>query len=126
VYYIGSLVSDGVGGVYKCLVDDTTGVALSDTTKWLLWKSDKTLDVSANYTVVYSDYMIRVTGTSEIIITLPAATATNRGRHLIVKSVITGGADAIVSGTIDDAASLTLTQYSAVELVSNGTGWDVI
>lgn len=34
-YYIGSIVSDGSGSIYKCLINDTIGVSLSDSTYWV-------------------------------------------------------------------------------------------
>jgi hypothetical protein len=135
-YYIGSLVSDDVGGVYMSLVDDNLNQALTDGTKWLNFYSRKVtvISTSANYTVVNSDWYIRWTDTAtstERYIDLPTPSAENKGREIIVKYTggtfisllvvrVTGGS------TIDGAASVTLGTYNAKRFVSNGTNWEVI
>jgi hypothetical protein len=135
-YYIGSLVSDDVGGVYMSLVDDNLNKALTDSTKWLNFYSKKVtvISTSANYTVVNADWYIRwtdnVTGTLRYI-DLPAPSAANTGREIIVKYTgntvqsqllvrVTGGS------TIDGSATVAFNQYVAKRFISNGTNWEVI
>lgn len=128
IYWVGSLAYDGVGRVYKCLVDNTTGVALTDTTKWMLWQSDQVTDVSAAYTVLYSDCYIRASGATAYTVTIPQAVSTNKGRRIIIKSISTDVITVSASGgsLIDGVASQSLSQYSALSLISSGTGWDIV
>lgn len=128
VYYVGSLAYDGTGNVYKCLADDTTNISFSDTTKWILWKSDKVNSVSAVYSAAYDDHIIRATGSSAFTITIPQAVSINVGRKYTIKSVSTALITVSASGgsLIDGSASISLSQYSSVDLVSNGTGWDIV
>lgn len=130
IYWVGSLAYDGLGNIYKCLVDNTSGVAFSDTTTWVLYKSDKVTSTAINYSAAYSDYMIRATGALAITVTLPQATVQNKGRKLFVKSALTGGAlltvDAAGGSLIDGAASWSLSALSCLEVMSNGTSWDII
>lgn len=88
-YYIGSLVSDGAGTLYKSLVDDNINNALTDSTKWMNYSSNTSRDVSGNsYTVVNSDYAFTwpsgATGPSGTAYELPAASADNKGRRFAI------------------------------------------
>lgn len=130
IYYTGSLVYDGTGIIFKCLADNTTGVALSDTSKWRVFKGDKKVDVSTNYTVLYDDCLVRATGSSSMTVTLPQAVSANSGREICIKSLLTGGAQVTIScsggSLIDGQAEHLISQYSAMTVISNGTGYDIV
>lgn len=81
---------------------------------------------SANYTALTTDDYIPVTtGASDKTITLPSAP--NTGFSLILKKVDSGAAKVIIAGTIDGATNYWLTtQYQYVEIVYNGSSWDVV
>jgi hypothetical protein len=135
-YYIGSFVTDDVGGIYMSLVDDNLNQALTDGTKWLNFYSKKVtvIATSLDYTVVNSDWYIRWTDnpTAENhFVNLPAPSALNKGREVIVKLSgntfisqlgvrVTGGT------TIDGSAAIYFNQYIAKRFISNGTNWEVI
>jgi hypothetical protein len=135
-YYIGSIVSDGVGGIYVSLVDDSLNQSLTNGDKWLNFYTKKVtvIATSANYVVQNADWYIRWTDTAtstERYIDLPTPSAENKGREIIVKYTggtfisllvvrVTGGS------TIDGAASVSLGTHNAKRFVSNGTNWEVI
>lgn len=135
-YYIGSIVSDGVGGVYVSVVDDNLNQALTDGSKWLNFYTKKVtlITTSLNYTVVNSDWYIRwsdsATSTDKYI-DLPTPSAANKGREIIVKYTggtvisqllvrVTGGS------TIDGSSTIGFNQYTSKRFISNGTNWEVI
>jgi hypothetical protein len=115
IYYIGSLAYDGVGRIYKCLVDDTTGVNFAWT------------EISTVTTLNYQDRQVRCAGTSYAV-TIPEASLDNKGRKLTIKNAGTGviTIDATGGSLIDGLASQSLSQYGALELISNGTSWDIV
>jgi hypothetical protein len=135
-YYIGSLVSDDVGGIYMSLVDDNLNQSLTDGTKWLNFYSKKVtvIATSANYVVQNADWYIRWADQATVAdhyIDLPAPSALNKGREVIVKytgNIFLSQLVVRVSGgsTIDGSSSVTFNQYVAKRFISNGTNWEVI
>jgi len=130
IYFIGSLASNSSGAIFKCLDDEISGVALSDTTKWVLFASNKQVSVSTNYTILYDDYSVIATGASSITATLPQATLGNKGRQILVKSNITTAGfltvDTLGGSLINGLSDLIVSENEAYTFCSNGTGWDII
>lgn len=88
-YYIGSLVNDGLGTIYKSIVDDNINNALTDATKWMNYQSNTSRDVSADaYTVVNGDQAFTwpsgATGPADMFGNIPAASAANKGRKFVL------------------------------------------
>jgi hypothetical protein len=135
-YYIGSLVSDDVGGIYMSLVDDNVNQALTDSTKWLNFYSKKitTISTSANYTVVNADWYIRWTDSptsTDKYIDLPPPSTALKGREIIVKftggTVISQLGVRVAGGsTIDGSSAIWFSTYASKRFVCNGSNWEVI
>lgn len=88
-------------------------------------------NVQANYSVADHDYIVVASGSSTFTITLPTIQASNRGRHVIVKSTNSSSFIQIVasaSQTIDGSVNPVLVgQYEAINFVSDGTsGWLIV
>lgn len=88
-YYIGSLVNDGNGTIYKSVADDNINNALTDSTKWMNYQSNTSRDVSGDaYSVVNGDHEFTwpsgATGPSNTTVNLPTASEANRGRKFIL------------------------------------------
>jgi hypothetical protein len=90
-----------------------------------------TISKSTNYTVLLTDFTIRVNCTSgNKNITLPDAT-TNLGQVVNIKKIDSSLyiVNIIAYGTqlIDGVSTKTIDkQYSSLQLQSNGTGWDIL
>ena len=125
-YFVGSLVSDGVGRIYMSATNVNIGNALSSTSNWILYFSNQITTASTTYAVIYSDSYIRCTGTTGYTVTLPSATSLNVGRQITIKSVLSNAAILTISGSVDNLSSITLVPYQSVTLVSNSTTWDII
>jgi hypothetical protein len=132
-YYIGSLVSDGVGGLYVSLADDNTGNALTDASKWMNFYSKKVTPVTGAYTVLNADWFVVFTDSVDTgeKVTLPTPSAANVGREIIVK--LTGsslvsqlGIDVTGGSTIDGSATIYISQWGVKRLISDGTNWHII
>ena len=133
-YFIGSIVHDGVGGLYMSVSDTNVNVALTDSTKWLNYYSKKITEVDVSYTVLNADWFIRfIAGAAQTgdKITLPTPSATNKGREVIIKNMssayisyleinVTGGS------TIDGSSAIYINQYVTKRLVCDGTNWNVV
>ena len=138
-YYIGSLVSNGIGGIFISLTNDNTNHALSDTAEWRLLKSNKVTPITVAqesvYNVAYDDYFIIASGTSGTpapYIFLPGASSLMAGRLVIVKSLIaTAGELRVAAGNgteyIDSSTYNSIAvQYTTRRYVCNGTDWSII
>jgi len=132
-YYIGSIVSDDLNTLYMSVSDTNTNVALTDNTKWINFHSRKVTTVSTlDYTVLNSDWYIRVTATAtsadnDVILPIPSAALT--GRKIIVKylqgtALSQCGVKVNGGSTIDGAAAIWLNQYGVCRVVCNGTNWE--
>jgi len=132
-YYIGSIVSDDDKTLYMSVSDTNTNVALTDNTKWLNFHSRKVTTVDTlDYTVLNSDWYIRVTATAtstdnDVILPTPSAALT--GRQVIVKylggTVLSQcGVKANGGSTIDGAAAIWLNTDVVCRVVCNGTNWE--
>ena len=84
--------------------------------------------VTAAYTVTTSDYYISASGAAGYTILLPAAASVS-GRIFIIKSRLNSGQiltiDANGSEIIDDSLTVSLYRNESVQLVSNGTSWEI-
>ena len=80
---------------------------------------------TANYTITSSDYLVDCTANSFTVTLLTAVG--NTGRSFVVKNSGTGTITIATtsSQTIDGQASgtVTLSQYEALEVISNGANW---
>lgn len=140
-YYIGSFVSapNGENGaIFISVTDDNIGNLLSDTSKWMLYRSNKFVIHTATntYTALYDDAYIEMVYATTAYVILPEAVASNKGRiiHVQNNSTVNGSiVDISAAGSpaslIDGAAYFRRT-YSALKpcakFVSNGSSWDII
>jgi hypothetical protein len=132
-YHVGSLVSDGLGGIYVSVANTNTGNALSDETKWMLFLSSKIRETDSNFVTVASDDMTILLGATTdaypVLVILPAASAANTGRLVVLKKLFTGGTGNVQiqvdgGGNIDGVSSKTVSsQYTTTRLVSDGSQW---
>lgn len=136
-YYIGSIVNDGTDTLFVSVADDNLNNSLSDTTKWMLFKSKK-VRRETGFVVDppnYDDYVIEMDGTGAggfdpLLFYLPVPATTNKGRVIIIKNLFSGGAIQVYGGgstTIDGSAFKSLTGiYTKGMYISNGTNWEKI
>ena len=131
-YFIGSLISDGLGGIYRSLVDTNLNQALTDSTKWLNQSSIKQTEIGDNYAVLNADYIIRwstaATTSGHQTVTLPTPVSTLKGRKVVVKVVspVTGGNVLVVTAnasTINKKANIPLKRYRSASFFCDGTRW---
>jgi hypothetical protein len=80
---------------------------------------------TANYTVVVSDFYLRLDCTAgNMNVTLPALPIETA---LILKRINAGSNTISLIGTVDGSTSVTMTtQNQSVTLISNGTSWDIV
>lgn len=80
--------------------------------------------VTVSETLTDADYGILGAGAS-ITLSLPAVAAMPRGRGMVIKNVHSTSLtlDTADAATIDGAASVSLAQYEAVRLLTNGSNW---
>jgi hypothetical protein len=91
--------------------------------------STATVSVAGAYTATAADFTIISTATTNVTITLPAASGCSGRIYIIKKGVVNGNTITIGSngGTIDGAANITFTTgWGFRMLQSNGTNWFVI
>lgn len=82
--------------------------------------------LTSSYTIGVNDYLVDVTGNT-LTITLPTSVGIN-GKNYIVKNSGTGVVTvSTTSGqTIDGSSSKTLNNNDSIEVVSDGTNWNVV
>lgn len=82
--------------------------------------------LTSSYTIGVNDYLVDVTGNT-VTITLPTSVGIN-GKNYIVKNSGTGVVTvSTTSGqTIDGSSSKTLNNNDSIEVVSDGTNWNVV
>lgn len=136
-YYIGSIVNDGTSALFVSVADDNLNNALSDTTKWMIFKSAK-VRRETGFVVdppLYDDYIIEMDGSTAggsdpLLVYLPTPATTNRGRVIIIKNLFAGGSIRVQvsdSSTIDGSSSKSLTGINTkATYISNGTNWEII
>jgi hypothetical protein len=92
-YYMGSLVSDGLGSIYRSLVDTNLNQPFTDATKWFMVDSIKVTEIAGPYTALNTDYFIRWStidtsaDPAEKLIKLPMPSASLIGRRYLVRNV---------------------------------------
>jgi len=90
-YFINAIVSDGLGSVYKSLVNNNLNQPFTDATKWFLLHSNKIMDIGYNYHATNLDYDIHYslndTSADHRVIYLPNPTASLSGRKYRVLNV---------------------------------------
>lgn len=131
-YYIGSMVSDGLGGLYKSVIDTNLNQALTDSTKWLNYQSIKQTEIGDNYAVLNADYLVRwsqaATTSTKRTVTLPTPSAALKGRNVIVKAISSTGSYPILVVTndaskINNQANIPMAQYKSKHFYCDGTRW---
>lgn len=138
-YYIGSMVSDGQGTIYKSVIDSNIAQPLTDSTKWLNFKSNKITDIGDNYTVLNSDYFVRwsqaKTTATKRTVTLPTPGSHLKGRHIIIKSVnstdVSPNDYAILivandGSKINNLNNIELINYRSRHFYCDGSRWNCI
>lgn len=82
--------------------------------------------LTSSYTIGVNDYLVDVTGNT-VTITLPTSVGIN-GKNYIVKNSGTGVVTvSTTSGqTIDGSSSKTLNNNDSIEVVSDGTNWNIV
>jgi hypothetical protein len=131
-YYIGSMVSDGLGGIYKSVVNNNINASLTNSNYWLNFSSIKKTEIGANYTVLNADYFIiwslASTTSTERTVTLPTPAASLKGREVVVKAFSPTGAYPIRVVTADAskinfADYYEIAQYKGSVFYCDGNRW---
>ena len=90
----------------------------------------KVTTVSGAYNIVDKDSLVRGTGAASYTVSLPSANSSNLGKRYIIKSAMNAGVNLIVGTTggqnIDSATTFTLARFESIEVISNGSGWDIV
>ena len=107
----------------------TVGSSLVTVAQTLSTASGRLKNISVkttNYTLVSTDHIIVGNSASTFTLTLPAASS-NTSREYIIKNkgTATVTVDATGLGLVDGQNTTTVTQYSAITLISDGTTWNV-
>jgi len=127
-YYIGSLVQNS-GKIYISLTNSNVGNALT-TSNWGVVFTKQISSVSANYTVLKDDFLVKATGSSVFTITLPQAVSANAGEEHKIKSNMTAGVFVNVAAAggslIDGQTIIQLSKNDSMSVVSDGSQWMVI
>lgn len=141
-YFIGSFVtrpSGTDGEIFMSVANDNLNNALTDTTKWMIYKSNKMTSYTASnsYSVAYDDAYINYSFASAGAIILPEPVATNKGRAVHISNssaynhTLTISALGTPYGQIDGQQYVYLRTTSVIpgtfsKFISNGASWDVI
>lgn len=130
IYFIGSLVNDGLGGTFVSLTDTNTGNAITDGTKWSKISGMLARGISTTATIAYSDLFIEATGASNYTASLPAATALQNGKYFIIRCSTTAGAQVAVDvtggGTVGGVTAISLLAGETVTVRCTGTLYEII
>jgi hypothetical protein len=89
-YETGSIVSDGLGSIYRSLVDTNLDEPFTDATKWFMVDSIKITDIGDSYTALNTDFLIRFSlsdPASYLTLRVPDPAPHLIGRRYIFKSV---------------------------------------
>lgn len=128
-YYIGNLVRNSSGVIYRSLTDDNLNNALTDNTNWSLPGAPlRAITTSDN--VLSTDKVVRATHTGgSISVTLPSVANVPVGWTVSIKNRSSDGSNLVIVGTIDGASNLTIGStptFDSVTLCNNGTDYDLI
>jgi hypothetical protein len=90
-YYIGSLVSDGLGNIYRSYIDANINQSLTDRTKWTIYSSNNSKVVSSYPYQILADDFILIYGGGVMDYVLPTTSdATLRGFRFCIAPGSTG------------------------------------
>ena len=105
---------------------DTKAVYISDGAQQISVLSNGPYTTTAiDLTLDATHHFVTVTAASKTI-TLPAA-ASCVGREYVIKTTATSTViDADAAELIDGSATLTIYQYEAAQIISDGTGWHIV
>jgi len=89
--------------------------------------------VTAADSLTLADYYISASGAANYAITLPSAAAAGAGRIFVIKSLMNTGIllniSTVSSQTIDGVnpgvTPRTIARFESIQLMSNGTGWEI-
>lgn len=142
-YYIGSFVTrpSGTNGeIFISVANDNLNNAITDTTKWMLYKSNKITAYSASneYTAAYDDWYIKYNFATSATVYLPEPTSTNKGRSIHVYNANTVYPVVFKVGALGSPYSLIdnqqwvylstsgIVQGCFAKFISNGVSWDSV
>lgn len=127
-YFINSIVTDGVGGIYASLIDDNLNNALTDSASWFMLSGKKVTQISDNYNALNTDYIIdwhggdTSNGHNQII--LPNPTAALAGREYIVLVTYSIG-QYYVEIVYNSSTVYNLVYGANIVFVCTGTKWAI-
>lgn len=89
--------------------------------------------VTSAYSITLSDYFISASGSSNYAITLPSATAAAAGRIFVIKSNMNVGillnisttSSQTIDGVNPGVTPRTIARFESLQLMSNGSGWEI-
>lgn len=138
-YYTGSVVSDGLGSIYRSLVDSNLNQPFTDATKWFMVDSVKQTEIGAAYTALNTDFFIRCsTGnpSPSFNVLVPNPAAHLIGRRYIFKSISNTTGDMLISTFTPSMGKFNAGQGNGllvgssegdnpkqVEIICDGTYW---
>jgi hypothetical protein len=118
----GNQITSGTPTVSGLNPTDSTGLTLTGAI------NNTYTGVTAATTLNHSHYYVSATGASTYTITLPTAVGI-QGRVYVIKSNMNAGVLLTVnttsSQTIDGSTTVTLSRYSALHVISNGSNWEI-
>lgn len=133
-YYIGSIVQDGSGNIYRSLVDNNLNNAFTDSSKWFAVHNISVTNIGSAYTALNTDYYIRwstadTSSTPSLrTITLPEPNANLIGKEFIIKNTSGSSYPVVIKASNDVyfntyAPTLSLSQYKYCKVICDGTNW---
>jgi hypothetical protein len=89
--------------------------------------------VTAAYTLTLSDYFVSASGASNYAVTLPSAVAVGAGRIFVIKSNMNTGvllnisttSSQTIDGVDPGVTPRTIARFESLQLMSNGSGWEI-
>lgn len=136
-YYIGSLVNNGSGVLYRSLTDDNLNNALTDVTNWAIFEgggSQSAQTASASFTIAMKT--MRMNNTAGVATaTLPAVASIPVGKRFTLIRAYTSTFDVTLAG---NGAEVINSQYgsantfvlpdagASITVENNGASWDMV
>lgn len=131
IYFTGDLARVGTT-VYQSLIDTNTGQAVTDGTKWMVWKTTGKRTLTTTGAILNTDDVVRLNTTAgSFTATLPTI-ATSVGQKVVVKWIDNGIlSKPTISANGAELIELAVTLLmqspgDSVTLYNNGTNWEII
>ena len=125
--------SDGTYTIERCgtlVVNNPVTVNGSLAVEGSLESVATVTSVSSTYIILATDAVIRASGSAPYQVTLPSSSSSNIGKIYTIKSVMNPGIILTLATTtsqyIDDQTTISLSRFEAVQVISNGTGWNIV